>query len=150
MYTNTGFTLARLFQYTRASNKITYSNVQSLLPFMYVHYTGEKIPTSTLMLPFFSNLCILWRAVLMLQALSCPVLGALWLRGGLASTAGLDEWPTLSLQLDVCCQAHWHLLKGGGEGGSWGGGWVENPGVAKRKWAREKRGKLTVLNNKGP
>lgn len=54
----------------------------------------------------FSNLCILWGAILRLQALSCPFLGALWLRGDLASTAGLDEWPTLSLQLDVCCQAH--------------------------------------------
>ncbi|TNN82245.1 hypothetical protein EYF80_007613 [Liparis tanakae] len=53
-----------------------------------------------------SHLCILWRAVLGLQALSRPFLGALWLRGGLASTAGLNARPTLSLLLDDCCQAH--------------------------------------------
>lgn len=58
------------------------------------------------LVPLLPNLCILWGAVLWLHALSCSILSALWLWGGLASTTGLDEWPALSLQLDVCCQAH--------------------------------------------
>lgn len=66
----------------------------------------------------FADLCVLWAAVLGLHALSCSVLGALWLRGGFSSATGLDEWPVLSLQLDVCGQAYRHLLRGGGEGGN--------------------------------
>lgn len=54
----------------------------------------------------FPNLCILRGAVLRLHAVSCPLLCALWLWRGLASTAGLNERPILSLQLDVCCQVH--------------------------------------------
>lgn len=94
----------------------------------------------------FSYLCILWRAIIRLQALSSSFFGALWLRGGLASTAGLNKWPTLSLLLDVRCQAHWHLFRGKGGGWEWGGGWVEDPAVAekkkKKKEDRYKKGKF--------
>lgn len=78
-----------------------------------------------------ADLRILRAAVLGLRALSCSVLGALWLRGGFSSATGLDERPVLSLQLDVCGQADGHLLRGGGEGGTQGGGWAVNPGATE-------------------
>jgi hypothetical protein len=59
----------------------------------------------TLSLPA-SHLCIVQGAVVGLQALPGPIHGGLRLGGAHASATGLGERPTLSLLLDVRCQAY--------------------------------------------
>ena len=62
------------------------------------------------------------------------------LQGSMSGPLSPSCWMSVVRLTDI-------FLGGGGEGGSWGGGWVENPGVAERKQAGEKRKiqALTVL-----